>query len=81
MRYNRSPCEYCGKTNHFIEKCWELRARLDNKGLKLVKNGDKTDEGEKEVKPSEMYGTMKNLNEFLGGIGFGLHSMGNSTNN
>ena len=58
-----------------------MRSKLENKGLKLVKNGDKVEKGDTEVKSSDMYGQMKNLNEFLGNIGFGLHSMGTSTNN
>ena len=45
----------------------------------MVRNGDKQDKEETEVKASDMYGGMKNLNEFLGKLGFGLH-LNSSTN-
>ena len=60
--------------------CWALKDRLEKRGYKLVKNGDKQDKEGTEVKASDMYGGMKTLNEFLGNLGFGIHSMGTSTN-
>ena len=61
VRYGKVICDYCGKTGHILNSCWELRARLEKRNLKLVKNGDKLDKEETEVKSTDMYGKMKTV--------------------